>query len=51
MNWAIFNVYKNLRIIMYPIFNKKRVCNIPAFFYPTTILLVDDDEIFLKNSH
>lgn len=48
MNWAIFNVYKNLRIIMYPIFNKKRVCNIPAFFYPTTILLVDDDEIFLK---
>ena len=33
---------------MHPIFNKTSMCNIPAFFYPTTILLVDDDEQFLK---
>jgi len=34
---------------MYPTFSQSSLCNIPAFFYPTTILLVDDDEHFLKN--
>ena len=32
---------------MYAAFSQETLCNIPAFFYPTTLLLVDDDPEFL----
>lgn len=34
---------------MHPILQQNSLCNIPTFFYPTTILLVDDDADFLKH--
>ncbi len=34
-------------MFMYVVFGHETLCNIPAFFYPTTILLVDDDPGFL----
>ena len=34
---------------MLTMFSQGPLCNIPGFFYPTTILLVDDDPDFLKN--
>lgn len=33
---------------MYMVFRSAHLCSIPAFFYPTTVLMVDDDEAFLK---
>ncbi len=33
---------------MFVRFGKSSLCNIPAFFYPTTVLMVDDDVGFLK---
>lgn len=36
-----------MRRAMYWIFDRNDLCNIPAFFYPTTILLIDDDKQFL----
>ena len=36
-----------MRRAMYWIFGRNDLCNIPAFFYPTTILLIDDDKQFL----
>ena len=36
-----------MRRAMHWIFGRNDLCNMPAFFYPTTILLIDDDKQFL----
>ncbi len=33
---------------MYPTLQQNSLCSVPAFFYPTTVLLVDDDAKFLE---
>lgn len=35
-------------MLMFVKFYQSSLCNIPAFFYPTTVLMVDDDVGFLK---